>query len=110
MKRIVESWEGIAEIKLSLDPLILEDSSRASLVVQLIQESIANAIRSGHANSIEISGTYVGETIKITVTDNGHAPVETSKRGLGSEWIDSIAVTEWTLKRSEMGSVLTVEL
>jgi signal transduction histidine kinase len=110
LKRIVESWEGIAEIKLSLDPLILEDPSRASLVVQLIQESIANAIRSGHANSIEISGAYAGETIKITVTDNGRAPVETSKRGVGSEWIDSIAVTEWTLKRSELGSVLTVEL
>jgi hypothetical protein len=110
LKRIVESWEGIAEIKLSLDPLMLEDPSRASLVVQLIQESIANAIRSGHANSIEISGAYAGEIVKITVTDNGRAPAETSKRGVGSEWIDSIAVTEWTLKRSELGSVLTVEL
>lgn len=110
LKRIVESWEGIAKIELNLDPLVLEDPSRASLVVQLIQESIANAIRSGHANEIEIKGAFVGDAIKITVTDNGRAPIETSKRGVGSEWIDSIAVSEWTLKRSEMGSVLTVEL
>lgn len=110
LKRIVESWEGIAEIKLSLDPLILEDPSRASLVVQLIQESIANAIRSGQANVVEISGVYAGETIRITVKDNGCAPVGTSKRGVGSEWIDSIAVTEWTFESSNLGSVLTVEL
>lgn len=110
LKRIVESWEGIAKIELTLDPMVLEDPSRASLVVQLIQESIANSIRSGHANKIEIRGTFVGEAIKITVTDNGRAPIETSKRGVGSEWIDSIALTEWTFKRSDRGSVLTVEL
>jgi signal transduction histidine kinase len=110
LKRIVESWEGIAKIELSLDPTVLEDPSRASLVVQLIQESIANAIRSGHANKIEIRGAFVGEAIKITVTDNGRAPIETTKRGVGSEWIDSIALTEWSLKKSDHGSVLTVEL
>lgn len=110
LKRIVESWEGIAKIELSLDPKVLEDPSRASLVVQLIQESIANAIRSGHANEIEIKGAFAGEAIKITVTDNGRAPIETSKRGVGSEWIDSIALTEWSLKRSDQGSILTVEI
>jgi signal transduction histidine kinase len=110
LKRIVESWEGIAKIELSLDPMILEDPSRASLVVQLIQESIANAIRSGHANKIEIEGAFVGDAIKITVTDNGRAPIETSKRGVGSEWIDSIAVSDWSLERSDQGSILTVEL
>jgi hypothetical protein len=110
LKRIIESWEGIAEIQLSLDPMLLKDPSRASLVVQLIQESIANAIRSGHANKIEIMGAFVGETIKITVTDNGRAQLQTPKRGVGSEWIDSIAVNEWTLESSDSGSVLTVEL
>ena len=110
LNRIIESWEGIAEIQLSLDPMLLNDPSRASLVVQLIQESIANAIRSGHANKIEITGAFAGEAIKIMVTDNGDAPIEKSKRGVGSEWIDSIAVTEWTLERSNLGSVLTVEL
>jgi signal transduction histidine kinase len=110
LKRIIESWEGIASIALSLDPMVLEDPSRASLVVQLIQESVANAIRSGHANKIEITGAFVKEAIKITVSDNGRAPIGNSKRGVGSEWIDSIAVTEWTLERSDSGSVLTVEL
>jgi signal transduction histidine kinase len=110
LKRIIESWEGIASIDLSLDPMVLEDPSRASLVVQLIQESVANAIRSGHANKIEITGAFVKETIKITVSDNGRAPIGNSKRGVGSEWIDSIAVTEWNLERSDSGSVLTVEL
>lgn len=110
LQRIIESWEGIAQIKVSLDPWLLGDPSRASLVVQLIQESVANAIRSGHADSVEISGVHAGETIRITVTDNGRATNESSKRGVGSEWIDSIAVSEWTLKRSDLGSVLTVEL
>jgi hypothetical protein len=110
LKRIIESWEGIASIDLSLDPRVLEDPSRASLVVQLIQESVANAIRSGYANKIEIAGAFDREVIKITVSDNGRAPIGNSKRGVGSEWIDSIAVTEWKLERSDSGSVLTVEL
>ncbi len=110
LKRIIESWEGIASIDLSLDSMVLEDPSRASLVAQLIQEAIANAIRSGHANKIEITGAFVRETIKITVSDNGRAPLETLKRGVGSEWIDSIAVTEWNLEHSDSGSVLTVEI
>jgi hypothetical protein len=110
LKRIIESWEGIASIDLSLEPMVLEDPSRASLVVQLIQESVANAIRSGHANKIEITGAFIKETIKITVSDNGRALIGNSKRGVGSEWIDSIAVTEWNLERSDSGSVLTVEL
>lgn len=110
LKRIIESWEGIASIELSLDPMVLGDPSRASLVMQLIQESIANAIRSGHANKIQIKGIFADETIEITVADNGKAPTGVSKRGIGSEWIDSIAVTEWKLERSDSGSVLTVEL
>lgn len=110
LNRIVDSWEGIAKIELSLDPLILEDPSRATLVVQLIQESVANAIRSGHANLIEITGTFVGETIRMIVVDNGRASGKLSKRGLGSEWIDTIAATEWTLEHSNSGCKLTVEL
>ena len=110
LKRIIDSWEGIAVIQISLDPTVLKDPSRASLVVQLIQESIANAVRSGRANKIEIAGAFLEETIKITVTDNGAEPIEISRYGVGSEWIDSIAVSEWKLERSNLGSVLTVEL
>jgi signal transduction histidine kinase len=110
MERVTASWEGIAKIDITIDNRIFEDHSRASIVTQLIQESIANAVRSGSADHIAITGNYDKESFKMIVVDNGHRAVSAEKRGLGSEWLDSIAVTEWTLEQSLQGSTLRVEI
>jgi signal transduction histidine kinase len=108
--RILDSWEGIAKIKVSLDDEIYDDPARASLMVQLIQESVANAIRSGRANEISISGEFSGDSIRITVSDNGKDSALNGKRGIGSEWIDSIASADWTLEETDTGRTLKVEI
>jgi hypothetical protein len=108
--RILDSWEGIAKIKVSLEDKIYDDPARASLMVQLIQESVANAIRSGRANEISISGEFSGDSIRITVSDNGKDSALNGKRGIGSEWIDSIASADWTLEETDTGRTLKVEI
>lgn len=110
LKRILESWDGIATISLNLDEKIYDDGARASLTVQLIQESVSNAIRSGRANEISISGEFSGDSFKITVSDNGKAVTTNKKRGIGSEWIDSIATADWALEETDNGRVLRVEI
>ena len=110
LTRILDSWDGIAKIKVEIDDKIYSDQARASLMVQLIQESVANAIRSGRANEINISGEFSDDAIRITVCDNGRASTPTGKRGMGSEWIDSIATADWTLEETENGRTLKVEI
>jgi len=110
LNRILDSWDGIAKIEVEIDDKIYSDPARASLMVQLIQESVANAIRSGRANEINISGEFSDDAIRITVRDNGRASTPTGKRGMGSEWIDSIATADWTLEETENGRTLKVEI
>ena len=110
LKRVVNSWDGIAEIDLNIDPLIWKDSSRSSIVVSLIQEAVANSVRSGRANRVDVVGEYSKDSIFVTVTDNGSAQVTTDRRGIGSQWIDRIAISDWKLEETDKGRVLRVEI
>ncbi len=110
LMRVVNSWDGIAEIDLNIDPLIWKDSSRSSIVVSLIQEAVANSVRSGRANRVDVVGEYSKDSIFVTVTDNGSAQVTTDRRGIGSQWIDRIAISDWKLEETDKGRVLRVEI
>lgn len=110
LMRVVNSWDGIAEIDLNIDPLIWKDSSRSSIVVSLIQEAVANSVRSGRANRVDVVGEYSKDSIFVTVTDNGSAQVTTDRRGIGSQWIDRIAISDWKLEQTDIGRVLRVEI
>jgi signal transduction histidine kinase len=109
LDRIVNSWDGIAKVKLKIDPDIWSDSIRGSLVVSLLQEAIANAVRSGKANQIEVKGIIEGDSIVVTVFDNGAASSLSERRGIGSQWIDRIAISDWNLEQTDSGHVLRVE-
>jgi signal transduction histidine kinase len=110
LNRVVQSWEGIATIEIAIDQKIYVDQVRASLMVQLIEESVANAVRSGRANKVEISAEFSTDSLKITVRDNGRAPIRNLRQGFGSKWIDSVAISHWALEESEMGRTLMVEI
>ena len=110
LKRVSESWEGIVYLQLNIEPEIFEDPARSSLVVQLIEEAIANAVRSGQANVIDVHVEFVGESIKLTVRDNGKSLIADAKKGFGSKWLDSVAVSDWTLEDTGSGCLLTVEI
>jgi hypothetical protein len=108
--RVIDSWKGIAEIEISLDKLIFEDQVRAALMVQLIEESLANAVRSGRANKVAVGAEFSADSLRITVRDNGMAPMKNIRDGLGSKWIDSVSISFWTLEETENGRTLTVDM
>jgi hypothetical protein len=110
LDRVVNSWDGIAKVHLNLEVAIWNDAMRSSLVVSLLQEAIANAVRSGHANQVEVRGIIEGDSIIVSISDNGAATLETERRGIGSQWIDRIAISDWKLEQTETGRVLRVEI
>ena len=110
LNRVVNSWDGIAEIHLNVDPHIWQDPSRSSIVVSLIQEAVANSVRSGRANRVDVVSEYSKDSIFVTITDNGSATLLTDRRGIGSQWIDRIAISDWKLEQTDIGRVLRVEI
>lgn len=110
LNRVVSSWDGIAEIHLKVDPLIWQEPSRSSIVVSLIQEAVANSVRSGRANRVDVVSEYSKDSIFVTITDNGQAEIIANRRGIGSQWIDRIAISDWKLEETENGRVLRVEI
>lgn len=110
LARVSQSWEGLVDLRMKFDDGIFEDQGRATLVVQLIEESVANSVRSGMASEVVVTGQFSGDSVKIIVWDNGKAPISNRKWGFGSKWIESIALSHWALEESDIGRTLTVEL
>jgi signal transduction histidine kinase len=110
LDRVLESWEGIIEVEHNFDPEIFTDSSRSSLVVQLVQEAIANAVRAGKAKKIRIESALSPDAFVLKFIDNGYGPLGLPIKGIGSMWIDQIAISDWDLRESDQGRVLTVEI
>ena len=110
LKRVIQSWEGIATIETVIDVEIYENQVRASLMVQLIEESVANAVRSGRASKIDVVAEFSVDSLRVTVRDNGQAAIKSKGQGLGFKWIDSVAVSHWALEENDSGRTLTVEI
>ena len=107
-KRILKSWVDIAEITEDIDSTIFEDNERSTLFVQLIQEAISNAVRKGGAKSIHISAGYSADVLKVVIRNNGEFESNT-KKGLGHQWIERFAVSDWRISADEQGVLLEVE-
>jgi signal transduction histidine kinase len=106
--RIISSWDGIVLIRHQIEPAIFMDPIRATLFIQLIQEGIANAVRRGNASLVEIESQYDSEVLKVGIWNDGDFDT-TSKAGLGHEWIERLAVSDWSIQSSGQGTKLEVE-
>ena len=83
IKKLISSWQGIAEIELSNLELLEEGSTLANRASQILEELITNTIRYGRADQIQIELALVDAKLEILIKHNGKG--EISKRsGLGS--------------------------
>lgn len=108
---IVRAWEGIARIDVVLPEVPGGRADQWKVLAHAVEESVANAIRGGHADRIHIVITSVGGRCTLDVFDNGRAPAggSRSEPGLGTAWLDSVAPGSWNLTHEESGSTLHVE-
>lgn len=110
LSRLQSAWKGIAEIEIAVPDLALEDQSRNILLVQIVEEAIANAVRHANATQIRISAEMLEDSrVRFSIQNNGVSGKEESL-GLGSAWLDHHAPNSWSRKKLENGSELIFTL
>ena len=111
LQELVEQWRAFAKISIDSDFEIRQlPDYKQRLVVQVVEEGIANSIRHGLANRVEVRLCREGEKLRISVKDNGLGP-RTGKPGLGSELFQAASPNNWKISTSpEGGAVLHLSL
>jgi hypothetical protein len=110
LRKIQEAWKGIASVEISIPDRLLQDSDRNFLLVQIIEEAIANAIRYQKSNHITVtaSDSTSGKT-KLSIISEGEA-IQGGNPGVGSEWLDRYAAGNWQRKIGGQQTVLEIQL
>ncbi len=90
LQQTAEAWRGIADVQLRLTsvPLAVVEWD---LLVDVAQESIANAVRHGRATQVWIDIEMGDQELSVTVTDNGVKHSDQRQPGIGTTWLASVA-------------------
>ena len=108
VSRLESAWRGIAQVEISIPAEILHREGVGFLVVQVIEESILNAVRFCKARKVS---AYVKEvqanSFTLVVTNDGTPPSETGN-GLGTKWLDAQFPDRWRREDSADGSSLII--
>lgn len=108
LSTLVSAWSGIALIEFTSDPGVLSGFNRAHDVVQVIEESITNAVRTANATIIQISWERTGSlNLRLEVKDNGHVD-HIGATGLGTQWLNEIAYGRWSRETIDGQTTLVV--
>jgi glucose-6-phosphate-specific signal transduction histidine kinase len=110
LNRLQSAWKGIAEVNITIPTQALEDQNRNILLVQIVEEAIANAVRHAGATQVNVMAELQVDTrVRFSIINNGVSSKEKSV-GLGSAWLDHHAPNSWTRKKLEIGSELIFTL
>jgi signal transduction histidine kinase len=108
VSRLESAWRGIAKVEISIPAEILQRESVGFLVVQVIEESILNAVRFCKARKVS---AYVKDlqasSFTLVVTNDGTPPSETGN-GLGTKWLDAQFPEKWHREDLVDGSSLII--
>lgn len=108
LSTLVSAWSGIAIVEFVSDPDAISGFSRAHNVVQVIEESITNAVRTANATVIQISWERTSSlNLRVEVKDNGHVD-QIGAPGLGTHWLDEIAFGRWSRETIDEQTTLIV--
>lgn len=95
MKELVDLWEGTAAIRYELPSAVQEilqmDQALARCVYEVVREAVTNAVKHGSSTEMDISFSSDGETISLTVTNDGERPMG-ENQSLGSELFAQLCV------------------
>jgi signal transduction histidine kinase len=109
LQTIRNSWSGILEITIDITEALLNSPERNAILVQTIEEFAANSFRHGKATQISASAKANSIGLQLTLRSNGTSKIST-KRGLGSEWLDQIALTPWKMQSTRTGTILEITI
>jgi signal transduction histidine kinase len=108
-------WSEIAEVSLDFDDAVLaalaQDPAAASIVLDLCNEQLSNAIRHGKASVASIKISLGPKLVRLRVEQNGaaEASVAPLKVGLGTEFLQSCSV-HFTSNRRDGKTITEIQL
>lgn len=108
IQKITDAWKGIADISVAMPPFDLLGETTLRSSVQLIEESIANAIRHSQASDIKISGVLKDSVLTISLISNGK-PIAKGRAGLGTKMFNELT-EEWSYSTESGHNRLTLTL
>jgi signal transduction histidine kinase len=109
LETIRNSWSGILDINIDIPEFLLNSPERNAALVQTIEEFAANSYRHGKATEITATAAANALGLHLSLQSNGSGKIS-AKRGLGSEWLDQIALTPWTLQSTRSGTKLEITI
>lgn len=104
---VINSWKGILEIELDFDVESLSQNEKAAIIVQTIEEVATNVTRYDNATNLQISAVNSDLGITLSFQSNGGGKLVKAK-GLGSNWFDKVAVSQWSITKNQNGSLLII--
>ena len=110
LNKLPGAWRGIADITITIPHEVLQDRERNLLLVQCVEEAIANAVRHSKASAVFVEAILLDDQrVRLSVSNNGLAPKEESV-GMGTAWLDHHAPNSWKRRISDEGTELVVTL
>ena len=89
---------------------VLENRERNILLVQCIEEAIANAVRHSKANSVKVTAQLLeNQQVRLSIINNG-GTFEDDGIGMGTAWLDHHAPNGWNRRVTDDGAELVVTL
>lgn len=98
LARVSQAWAGIADIGISIDPDIDNDEPQLSVVVQIAEELIANAVRHAGATWVEVT-VAPGDTCLVVEARSNGQRAAVRGQGMGTDWLNSVCRDSVTLER-----------
>jgi signal transduction histidine kinase len=89
LTKLVDSWQGIIEIKINNPEIILRNVGKSIIAIRVIEELASNAAKHSQARLIEVSSTSTDELLNLVVTADCDF-VEISQSGYGTEFLTAV--------------------
>lgn len=101
MKELIATWQGVCDVEVEVSPelkKVISRDVRLSLCVnEILKEAVSNAVRHGDAQKAWVRvGAPAGGVIELSVTNDGLAPTNAGRKGVGSGLLDELTV-DWSL-------------
>ena len=89
-KRLTSAWDGIIAIESSLSADFFTTNAYASIVVEIIEEFVTNAVRHSGATEVFIAGKDESKGFVLTLTRDGQ-PTKKGTPGIGSKLLETVS-------------------
>ncbi|MEY4742540.1 MAG: hypothetical protein RL672_1290 [Actinomycetota bacterium] len=109
INEIVSLWRGSCEISVftteECSLALRRDMNAAACVVEVVQESISNAIKHGKASNASVMISLLGRSLVEVRVRNDGKPLAIGATGLGSQILDEIC-HNWSIEDRSKGVLL----